>query len=220
MKYLAPRTGYSRAEYVSDAVVHVSGLVIVLLSVPVLITLAAVLRGDVPALVGTAVYGVSLIAMILFSALYNIVGAGKWAWLLQRLDHSAIYAKIAGTYTPFVLLSGHGGWLIAWLWAAALAGIALKMVSPARFRWIGLALYLAMGWAGLAAGGPFLSGLSAPVLTLIVTGGVIYTAGVLLYLFDRLPFHYTAWHVMVLAASMVLYSAVLVQLVQSPAVTL
>ena len=91
------------------------------------------------------------------------------------------------------------------------------MMSPARFRWIGLALYLAMGWAGLAAGGPFLAGLSAPVLTLIVVGGVIYTAGVALYLFERLPFHYTAWHVMVLAASMVLYSAVLIQLIQSPA---
>lgn len=217
MALLATRTSYSRAEYLSDAVVHVSGLVIVLLSVPVLITLAVVLRGDVPAMVGTSVYGISLIAMILFSALYNILGAGKWAWLLQRLDHSAIYAKIAGTYTPFALLSGHGGWLIAGLWVAALTGVALKMMSPARFRWAGLVLYLAMGWAGLAAGGPFLAGLSAPVLTLIVVGGVIYTAGVALYLFERLPFHYTAWHVMVLAASMVLYSAVLIQLIQSPA---
>ena len=120
---------------------------------------------------GTTVYGLTLIAMILCSALYNIIGHGRWAWLLQRLDHSAIYAKIAGTYTPFTLLSGsHAPWLLAGLWGAALAGMGLKALSPERFRWLALALYMAMGWAGLLAGGSFLAALSTPVLTLIVTG--------------------------------------------------
>jgi hemolysin III len=130
MKLLSPRTAYSRAEYLSDTIVHVSGLVIVLICVPILITLAAVWRGDTPALVGTTVYGLSLVAMILCSALYNIIGTGRWAWLLQRLDHSAIYAKIAGTYTPFVLLSGQNGWLIVGMWAAAFVGMGLKIASP------------------------------------------------------------------------------------------
>jgi hemolysin III len=217
MQHLEPRTGYSRAEYLSDAVVHVLGIVLVLASVPVLITLTALLRGDVPAMVGTSVYGLSLLAMILCSGLYNIIGQGRWAWLLQRLDHSAIYAKIAGTYTPFALLSGQGGWLIAGLWTAALAGMGLKLASPQRFRWVALGLYLGMGWAGLLFGGDFIAGLSRPVLTLIVLGGCLYTAGVVLYLFDRLPFHYTAWHVFVLAASMALYSAVTLQVLETAA---
>ncbi|HQY44230.1 MAG TPA: hemolysin III family protein [Paracoccaceae bacterium] len=217
MKHLAPRTGYSRAEYLSDAVVHVLGIALVLASVPVLITLTAFLRGDAPAMVGTSVYGLSLLAMILCSGLYNMIGQGRWAWLLQRLDHSAIYAKIAGTYTPFALLSGHGGWLVAGLWVAALLGMALKLASPHRFRWLALGLYLGMGWAGAVFGGDFVASLSPTVLTLILTGGLLYTAGVVLYLFDRLPFHYTAWHVFVLAASMVLYSAVTLQVLETAA---
>ena len=215
MKHLAPRTAYSRAEYLSDAVVHVLGTVVVLASVPVLITLTALLRGDARSIVGTSVYGATLLAMIVCSALYNVIGQGRWAWLLQRLDHSAIYAKIAGTYTPFALLSGHGGWLVAGLWVAAGVGMALKLVSPARFRWLAIALYLGMGWAGAVFGGDFVATLSPTVFSLILTGGLLYTAGVALYLFDRLPFHYTAWHVLVLAASMVLYSAVTMQVLET-----
>lgn len=217
MKHLAPRTAYSRAEYLSDAVVHVLGTVVVLASVPVLITLTALLHGDARSIVGTSVYGATLLAMIVCSALYNVIGQGRWAWLLQRLDHSAIYAKIAGTYTPFALLSGHGGWLVAGLWVAAGVGMALKLVSPARFRWLAIALYLGMGWAGAVFGGDFVATLSPTVFSLILTGGLLYTAGVALYLFDRLPFHYTAWHVLVLAASMVLYSAVTMQVLETAA---
>lgn len=215
MSLLDTRTHYSRAEFLSDAVVHVLGLVFVLISVPVLITVTAFVRGDAPAMIGTVVYGATLLLMILCSGLYNTVGHGNWSWLLQRLDHSAIYAKIAGTYTPFALLSGQGGWLVAGLWGAALAGMGLKLFSPRRFRRAALALYLGMGWAGLAFGGGLIGALSTPVITLILIGGILYTLGVILYLFDRLPYHYTAWHVMVLAASVTLYSAVTLQVVQT-----
>ncbi len=217
MTLLGSRTGYSRAEYLSDMIVHVTGLVLALVSVPVLITLTALWRGDAVALVGISVYCASLLAMLSFSALYNIAGPGRWTPLLQRLDHSAIYAKIAGTYTPFALLSGQGGWLVTGLWAAAVAGMGLKLASPARFRRLALALYLGMGWAGLAFGGDFIAHLPPAVFALIVTGGLLYTLGVGLYLFDRLPFHYTAWHILVLAASMVLYAAVALQVAQTAA---
>ena len=201
--------GYSRAERLSDALVHVSGLVAALLAVPVLVTLAVVLRGDVPAVAGTAIYGVTLIAMILCSALYHMVPHAGWKGVLRRLDHSAIYAKIAGTYTPFSLLAGaQGAYLLAGLWVAALAGMGLKIASPERFRWPALALYLAMGWAGLVAGGAVFAAMSPGVLALIVAGGLLYTVGVGFFLFERLPFHNTIWHVFVLAASVVFYIAV------------
>lgn len=210
---LQPRTLYSPAERLSDAVVHVAGLVVVAGAVPVLIVLAAMLRGDAASVVGTSVYGATLVAMILCSALYNMISRPGWTWLLRRLDHSAIYLKIAGTYTPFALISGQGWLLTGVLWVAALVGVTLKAISPARFRVAALALYLGMGWAGFLAGGDLLAALPGAVVALMVVGGVLYTAGVVFYLWERLPFHYTIWHVFVLAASMVFYAAVVVQVV-------
>lgn len=215
MRLLATRQAYSRAERISDAVIHVSGLVLVLVAVPVLITMTATLRGDTSALLGTTIYGLALVAMILCSALYNMIAHPGWGRLLKRLDHSAIYLKIAGTYTPFTLLSGQGFWLLTTLWGAALTGVGIKLVSPDRFRRVSLALYLAMGWAGLLAGGTFIATLSGPVIALIVTGGLLYTVGVAFYLAERLPYHYTIWHVFVLSASLVFYAAVTLHVVQT-----
>jgi hemolysin III len=208
----APRA-YTRAEYVSDAVVHVAGLAFAVLAVPALIVTAALARGDAPALVGTSVYGAALILMLGCSALYNMLRRPDWAWLLKRLDHSAIYMKIAGTYTPFTLISGQGLALTAGLWGAALLGVALKVADPVRFRWPGLALYLGMGWAGVLAGGALLAALPGPVVALMMLGGGLYTFGVVFYLWQRLPYHNTIWHVFVLAASVVFFVAVTVLVV-------
>lgn len=216
------KTVYSRAEKISDAVVHVAGLSLVLMAVPVLIVLTALYRGDAASVTGVTIYGVALFAMILFSALYNIGETSGFGvareWLLRRLDHSAIYLKIAGTYTPFTLLSGHGVALTLGVWAAAFAGITLKIISPERFKWAALALYLGMGWAGLIAGGTMFAALPMPVVVLMVVGGLLYTLGVVFYLWRRLPFHYTIWHVFVLAASFVFYAAVLVFVFLAPPV--
>ncbi|GGH49174.1 Hly-III family protein [Frigidibacter albus] len=202
------RDGYSRAERLSDAVMHVSGLTAALMAVPVLVALTVVLRGDATAVVATSIYGVTLVAMILFSALYNMVPQGSWTRVLRRLDHSAIYLKIAGTYTPFTLLAGGQGYLLAGLWGAAVAGTGLKMVSPERFRWLALSLYLGMGWVGVVAGWGVFATVSPAVLMLIVIGGLIYTVGVAFYLYEGLPFHNTIWHGFVLVASVVFYAAV------------
>jgi hemolysin III len=207
------RPAYSRAELVSDAAVHWAGLFAVTAAVPVLVVLAAVLRGDAAAVAGTSVYGGTLALMILCSALYNSLAPPGWHWLLRRLDHAAIYLKIAGTYTPFALITGQGTGLVLGLWGAAAAGAAMKLAAPQRFRWAGLALYLAMGWAGVVAGGDLLAAVPTTVEVLMLTGGVIYTAGVVFYLCDRLRFHATIWHLFVLAASLVFYAAVVVQVV-------
>ncbi len=207
------RPDYSRAERLSDAVVHVLGLAVVLTAVPVLITRAAEWRGDVTAIVATAIYGGTFLAMILFSALYHMVPLERWKGVLKRLDHSAIYFKIAGTYTPFTLLSGgHGTALLTGLWGAAVAGSGLKILAPNRFRWLGLVLYLGMGWVGVVAGWAVFAELSGPVLWLVVAGGALYSIGVVFFLWEVLPFHNTIWHVFVLAASILFYAAVLMHL--------
>mgnify|MGYP006284826947 FL=1 len=209
-----PRSGdYSLAERRTDAAVHLIGLAAALAAVPVLIVLAARWHGNMSVIAGVSVYGASLIAMIGASALYHMVPHPRWRGLFRRLDHAAIYVKIAGTYTPFAALSGGAGaGLVTGLWGAALAGVSLWVFAPGRFRWAMLALYLGMGWAGLAAGGALLATLSPPVFWLIVAGGVTYTLGVIFFLCERMPFHNTIWHVFVFAATVTFFIAVAVHL--------
>ncbi len=209
---LARRSGYSRAEYLSDTAVHLTGVLAVTAAVPVLIVLAALLDGSVGRVTAVTVYGASLFAMIACSAIYNIFPHPEWEWLLQRLDHSAIYLKIAGTYTAFVLIAGQGFVLAAGLWAAALAGISLKLISPQRWRWLGLSLYLGMGWAATLLGWNIFAELPGEVIALVASGGLLYTVGVGFYLWERLPFHYTIWHLFVLAASLTIYAGLVVAL--------
>lgn len=210
---IPPHDRYTRAERVSDAVVHIAGLSLVMVAVPVLIVVTALQRGDAWSLAGVSIYGGALFAMIFCSALYNMSQSLDWGaareWLFKRLDHSAIYVKIAGTYTPFTLLSGHGIALTVGLWGAALAGVSLKLVCPWRFRWLGLALYLGMGWAGVVAGQALLAELPLAVVVMMVVGGALYTGGVVFYLWEKLPFHNTIWHGFVLTASLVFYAAVM-----------
>ena len=201
--------GYSRAERRSDAAVHLMGLCLVALAVPALVVVTALRRPETAALWGVVIYGAALAAMIGASALYNMTPDASLRWLWRRLDHSAIYVKIAGTYTPFTLLTGQGAALTVGLWAAAAVGVAFKLASPERFRWLALALYLGMGWAGVVAGQAMIAALPGPVVALMLAGGLTYTAGVAFYLWRSLRFHIAIWHVFVLCASLMFYAAVL-----------
>ena len=209
----ARRVIYTRAEYLSDTVVHLAGVLAVTAAVPVLILVAVLLGSGQGQVAAVSIYGVSLIAMIGCSALYNIFPHPDWEWLLQRLDHSAIYLKIAGTYTAFVLIAGQGFALALGLWAAAAAGISLKLISPRRWRWIGLTLYLGMGWAATLLGHGVFAELPGEAVALVAAGGLLYTVGVGFYLWDRLPFHYTIWHIFVLVATFTIYAGVVVAVV-------
>jgi hemolysin III len=213
---LEARHQYSRAERLSDAVVHALGIGAALIAVPFLVALAVILRGDAPAVASTTVYGLALLTMLVFSALFHLTTRPGLRRVFRSLDHTAILCLIAATYTPFVLLSGaEATGLLVTLWVAALAGAALRAFAPDRLKLAAIALALGMGWAGLVGGGALFALLSTQVIVLITLGGVLYTVGVAFCLWDRLPFHYTIWHVCVLAASAVFYAAVTVQLVQS-----
>ena len=205
---------YSRAERLADSVLHYIGVISALVAVPVMVTLAAVWYGDASTVGAAVVYGVSLIAMLTISACYHMATHGRAKQILRRLDHAAIYVKIAGTYTPLaVLLAGDAApSILAGIWGAALVGVAFKMVSARRWAGITLTLYLAMGWAVVVVGGPILDEVSNATFRLISTGVVLYTIGVGFLYWERLRFHNAIWHAFVLIASFLIYAAILLEI--------
>lgn len=203
---------YTRAERIADGAVHCVGVALGLMAVPVLITLAALLDGSAPVIAGAAVYGLGMLLMLGCSAAYHLVPAPAWREVLRRLDHAAIYVKIAATQTPFaVLVGGAGaGWLLGGVWAGALGGAAARLFWPHRIRRVALPLYLALGWAGVALVWPWGDGvaLATATVALVIAGGLLYTAGVPFLLAERLPYHNAIWHGFVLVATFVFYAAV------------
>jgi hemolysin III len=208
------RPHYSRAERLADTVLHIIGVIAALVAAPVLVTLAAVWYGDASTVGAALIYGASLIAMLTFSACYHMAQHGRAKQILRRLDHAAIYVKIAGTYTPLaVLLAGDAApSILAGIWGAALVGVGFKMVSARRWAGITLTLYLAMGWAVVVVGGPILDEVSNATFRLIATGGVLYTVGVGFLYWERLRFHNAIWHAFVLIASFLIYAAILLEI--------
>jgi hemolysin III len=165
-------------------------------------------------------YSAGLLAMLSFSALYNLTVTPRRKEILRRLDHSAIYLMIAGTYTPFALKIGgmQGIVLLSVLWGVAALGIALKLLRPRRGDGLSLVLYLAMGWSMLFALRPLIDAVTASVLVLLMAGGIVYTLGVVFHLWQRLRFNNAIWHLCVLAGAACHYAAVLNALVLHPAV--
>jgi hemolysin III len=204
---------YTRAEYLSDAAIHVLGVLAALIAAPVLVTLTAVWTGDARSVTAVTIYAVTLIAMLSCSALYNMIRAEDWQPVLRRVDQSAIYMKIAGTYTPFVFLTGgQMGLFLAAVWSVAGAGAALIIFGSERVKPLAIVLYLGLGWAGAVWGGDMIAGLSTPGFVLLLIGGILYSVGVVFLLWRRLPFHNTIWHVFVLAATILLYASLIVEL--------
>ncbi len=214
-KAVALMPSYTRAEEVFDAAVHYAGVLISLLAVPVLITLTATLDGDGALVAAVAVYGAMLILMLAVSAGYNITKRPRLKEWLRRADHGVIFLKIAGTYTPFAVIMGGltGVWLLASVWTVAAIGVALKVFAPRRFELLSIALYLGLGWTIVIVADDFFGAISTATTALIFTGGGLYSLGVVFHMWNRLPFQNAIWHLFVLAASLVFYSAVLVEVV-------
>ena len=146
------RRPYSRAEFASDMIVHLAALALAVGAVPVLITLTAVWRGDAAGIAGVSIYGATLILMLMASLLYNHVGRPRWSALFRRLDMSAIHLKIAGTYTPFALLSGAGSGLLTVIWTAAAGAMALTLFVRSLPSGVAVGLCLGLGWAVVIGG--------------------------------------------------------------------
>jgi hemolysin III len=211
-----PERCEDRRETIADGVVHAVGIVLGVVGSIALIVMA-VQAGDRAQLVAVSIYLGGLLAMLGFSAAYNLWPVSPVKWWLRRLDHSAIYLLIAGTYTAFLLplQSLAAAALLGVNWLAALAGTALKIAWPFRFDRISVGLCLLMGWSGLAALPPLGEMLPRPTLLLIAAGGVLYTVGVVFHAWRQLRFQNAIWHGFVLAAALCHYAAVLTTVVDA-----
>ena len=206
----APRA-YSARELLADRSIHWLGVTAGALGSLVLVSIAVGARGA-GGLVPIAIYAAGLLAMLGFSAAYNLTPPSpRRAWL-RRWDHAAIFVMIAGTYTPFTVDRLTGAWsilLTALVWALSLAGALVKFFNPRRLERGSVALYLALGWIGIVAARPLLAALDVPTLLLLGAGGLLYSIGTLFHLWRRLPFQNAVWHGFVLSAAACHYAAVL-----------
>ncbi|OLP45502.1 PAQR family membrane homeostasis protein TrhA [Rhizobium oryziradicis] len=201
---------YDVPELIADGVVHGVGVVFALIGVTALIFYATVFT-SYGAIAASWIYGVGLILVMGCSFTYNMWPRSRFKAYLRRLDHSAIFVLIAATYTPFLQ---HGSdeplivLLLIGIWATAILGIFLKCRYPGRYDRLAILLYLAMGWSGLLAFEPLSARLPAVTMQLIVIGGVLYSAGVIFHVWEKLRFQNAIWHGFVVVAAAVHYSAV------------
>jgi len=205
----------TRCEEIVNTSTHAIGALLAAAGGGVLIVFAAQ-RGSVWHVVACSVYGATLVAMFAASCIYHVVQSPRVKHVLNIIDHCAIYLVIAGTYTPFTLtvLRGGLGWtLFRLIWGLALLGIVLKTFFIDRWRMISTACYVIMGWLCIIAFKPLFVSLQVGGFVLVLLGGVLYTAGVLFYLWNRLPYNHAVWHLFVLAGGVLQYLSVLLYVV-------
>ncbi len=191
-------------EELANALSHGIGLLLAVASLPILVH-HAVVHGSAADIVAASLFAGTAIMLYLVSTLYHAVRCAAAKVWLKRLDHASIYLFIAGSYMPFLfgVLRGAWGWsLFGVVWAAAALGVGAKLLDRLRHRLWSTGLYVAMGWVALVAATPLVERLSAAGLAWLIAGGVSYTAGAIVFLFDsRLRYAHFVWHLFVIGGS-------------------
>ena len=162
--------------------------------------------------VAVSVFSFTMIVLYLCSSLYHALPLGRTKRMIRHFDHAAIYLLIAGTYTPFLLLSLWGKWgltLLVVIWSLAIVGVVLKSVFIGRLRVLSLVFYLLMGWMIVLAARELWLRVPHPALIYVAVGGGFYTLGTIFYGWKRLPFNHAIWHLFVLGGSVSHYLGIL-----------
>ncbi|MGZ5151242.1 MAG: PAQR family membrane homeostasis protein TrhA [Burkholderiales bacterium] len=194
-----------------NALTHLVGAVLALVGTVVLIVLAA-LDGDPWKVVSVSIYGVTLALLYSFSALYHSLH-GRAKNMLRELDHHSVYLLIAGSYTPFCLVTLRGPWgwsLLGVVWGLAVLGSLQELRPKSGARILSVVIYVVMGWVALLALVPLLQALGPVGFAWLAAGGLFYTIGIVFYALDtRLTYAHSVWHLFVLAGSATHYVAIL-----------
>lgn len=202
---------YSRREELANAVTHGFGAVLSVAALVLLVVFSS-LQGTAWHVVGFTIFGVTMLLLYLSSTLLHSLPRGKAKDLFEIFDHSSIYLFIAGTYTPILLTAIRSplGWtLFGLVWGIALVGVGFKAYFVKRFVVTSTLFYIVMGWLIVFAWKPLSENFAAGGLTLLVAGGVLYTAGTVFYVWRAFPYHHAVWHLFVLAGSVAHFFAIL-----------
>jgi hemolysin III len=205
------RAPYSLGEEIANCVTHGVGAALSVAGLVLLVVFAA-LYGDAWHVASVAVYGTTLILLYTASTVYHACKGEKAKHVTKILDHSSIFLLIAGTYTPFTLVTLRGPWgwaLFGVVWGLAVAGVVFKALFVRRLKVLSVAIYLLMGWLVVTAAGPLMRGLPKGGLALLLAGGLAYTAGTVFYALKKVPYMHSVWHLFVLAGSALHFFAVL-----------
>ena len=198
-------------EEVANVLSHGLGLAAAIAATPILVV-TAVARGGAADIVGSSIFGATMIVLYFASTSFHAAPEGRWRDRLQKLDHAAIYLLIAGTYTPFTLgvLGGAWGWtLFGIVWGVAAVGVFVKLAAGSRGSLASTVGYLVMGWLVVVAIVPLTQRMAWDGLFWLVSGGVLYSAGAAFYSARSVPYGHFVWHVLVLAGSACHFIAVL-----------
>ena len=195
----------------ANSLTHAVGLALAIAGFAVLLVFAS-LRGSARHVVSYSIYGMTLASLYAASTAYHGVVTLRAKRVLRIVDHSAIYLLIAGTYTPFALLSLRGGWgwsIFGVIWGLAVTGVVFKLFFTGRFNHISTGIYLAMGWLVVIATRPMLARVPAGGLAWLLVGGLCYSAGVLFFMSKRMRFGHAIWHLFVIGGSTCHFFAIL-----------
>ncbi len=215
---VAKCSSYSFAEEVANSITHGVAALLSIAALVVMIWYAVTHTGQTSAVVSAAVFGSSMVILYTISTLYHAVPRGKAKEILQIFDHGAIYLMIAGSYTPFCLVSLNGvtGWVLcSVVWAIALFGMLFQPLLMKRADWLNCILYLLLGWAVVVVIKPLIAVLPTGGLWLLVAGGIVYSVGVVFYLWEKIPFNHAIWHVFVLAGTLLQFLSVILYVLPS-----
>lgn len=203
---------YDRTEIIADGVIHAIGVCFSVIGGIAIVLIVASQSTRMIAVAAVAVYAMALVAMLGVSSAYDMWPVCDTKWFLRRLDHSAIYLLIAGTYTPFIVQMEDtlvSKFLLAGVWLTAGLGVVLKLMLPGRFDRVAIVLYLLLGWCGVTTYGSFFALLPNVTFWLLAAGGVLYSMGVIFHVWERLRFQNAIWHAFVLCAAVCHYAAIL-----------
>ena len=209
---IAQRLDQLSIEEAANALTHGVGL---LLSIAgsILLVIVSAANGDAWHIAASVIYGLSLIVLYAASTIYHSATCPIRKEKLQLVDHCCIYLLIAGSYTPFLLVVMRGSFglgLLAFVWAFAAAGTLMKVIFRGRFKAVGIASYLIMGWIGVLAIEPLYSALGAGPILLAVAGGLSYSIGVIFFGWKSLRHHHAIWHLFVMGGSIAHYCAIVI----------
>lgn len=206
---IARKRSYTLGEEIANSVTHGVGLALSVAAL-VLLVVFAVGGGGGWRLASALVYGITLILEFAASTLYHSFPQPRVKHVFKILDHAGIYLLIAGTYTPFTLVTLHGRawWLFVVVWCMALVGIAAEAFWVYRPRWVSAAVYLVMGWIAVGAIGPLSAALTPAGMWLLAAGGLAYTLGTVFYVLKRVPYMHAVWHLFVLGGAVCHFLAV------------